>query len=535
MGCSADPPAVLQTDNVSWFQLLNATTADRVIPSVIEDSSSKQSTAQNVLAQHDSDWLNTAFTKVFCSMSAQLHVYGADSAANRSSSQKLFPPDQLYNPAITTAIKAVKDGLCGASTVLLATPSGKDPVLLTAEAPQSQALCEGLKGSQGQAVDVIVLSRGSFPTVPAQPPAIVYQAITGGACSYAHTTLNLSILCYVPNQLPVSDLLAAIVKPAISRQLDALQHKLVQSGKVQPWTAIQVQPPGWPHCVTLMYPLPAPSATQPHTSTGEEEALKATRQALHARLGLPPNRPLLRLNNAVDPCLVTGPPQVLPGGKTLRLQDVHVGLGPPSVSGGTLHMIDGSYDYHHYMQDKTDDAGWGCAYRSLQTIHSWFRCQHYTHAPVPSLKQIQQTLVDLGDKPQAFVGSRQWIGAIELGYVLDELLGATHKVITVSSGAEMSSKARDIAQHFDTQGTPIMIGGGVLAYTLLGIGHNDKTGECAFLILDPHYTGSEVLSRIHSGQWVAWKLPDGKAAAGGPLFVQNAFYNLLCPQRPDVV
>lgn len=48
------------------------------------------------------------------------------------------------------------------------------------------------------------------------------------------------------------------------------------------------------------------------------------------------------------------------------------------------------------MQDKTDDAGWGCAYRSLQTIHSWFRCQHYTHTPVPSLKDIQQTLVDIG-------------------------------------------------------------------------------------------------------------------------------------------
>lgn len=48
------------------------------------------------------------------------------------------------------------------------------------------------------------------------------------------------------------------------------------------------------------------------------------------------------------------------------------------------------------MQDKTDDAGWGCAYRSLQTIHSWFRCQHYTHTLVPSLKDIQQTLVDIG-------------------------------------------------------------------------------------------------------------------------------------------
>lgn len=75
-----------------------------------------------------------------------------------------------------------------------------------------------------------------------------------------------------------------------------------------------------------------------------------------------------------------------------------------------------------------------------------------------------------GDKPQAFVGSRQWIGAIELGYVLDQLLGATHKVITVSSGAEMSSKAREIAQHFDSQGTPIMVSWASLCCPVLLLG-----------------------------------------------------------------
>ena len=62
-----------------------------------------------------------------------------------------------------------------------------------------------------------------------------------------------------------------------------------------------------------------------------------------------------------------------------------------------------------------------------------------------------------GDKPQAFVGSRDWIGAIELGYVLDTKLGLTCKVMTVSSGAEMGSKARELAQHFDAQGTPVMV------------------------------------------------------------------------------
>ena len=48
-------------------------------------------------------------------------------------------------------------------------------------------------------------------------------------------------------------------------------------------------------------------------------------------------------------------------------------------------------------------------------------------------------------------------------------------------------------------GTPIMIGGGVLAYTLLGIDFEERSGRCAFLILDPHYTGAEDIKKIHAG------------------------------------
>jgi hypothetical protein len=45
-----------------------------------------------------------------------------------------------------------------------------------------------------------------------------------------------------------------------------------------------------------------------------------------------------------------------------------------------------------------------------------------------------------------------------------------------------------------------MIGGGVLAYTLLGVDFNDSTGECAFLILDPHYTGADDLKKVQAGE-----------------------------------
>ena len=62
-------------------------------------------------------------------------------------------------------------------------------------------------------------------------------------------------------------------------------------------------------------------------------------------------------------------------------------------------------------------------------------------------------------------------------------------MVTVNQGVDIPSKARELAQHFVSQGTPVMIGGGVLAYTLLGVAFNEDTGEAAFLILDPHYTG----------------------------------------------
>lgn len=47
-----------------------------------------------------------------------------------------------------------------------------------------------------------------------------------------------------------------------------------------------------------------------------------------------------------------------------------------------------------------------------------------------------------------------------------------------------------------------MMGGGVLAYTLLGIDYNARTGETAFLILDPHYTGADDLPRIRLGNFL---------------------------------
>jgi hypothetical protein len=56
----------------------------------------------------------------------------------------------------------------------------------------------------------------------------------------------------------------------------------------------------------------------------------------------------------------------------------------------------------------------------------------------------------------------------------------------------------------------------------------------------PHPTSAplrpgEDLKKIQQGTWVAWKMPGDSAAAGGPLYVDDTFYNFLLPQRPATV
>jgi hypothetical protein len=79
------------------------------------------------------------------------------------------------------------------------------------------------------------------------------------------------------------------------------------------------------------------------------------------------------------------------------------------------------------MQDSFNDNGWGCAYRSLQTLLSYFKCEGYATPSfeIPTHKgnylllrviflEIQTALVELEDKEKSIIGSSQWIGAFEV-------------------------------------------------------------------------------------------------------------------------
>ena len=255
------------------------------------------------------------------------------------------------------------------------------------------------------------------------------------------------------------------------------------------------------HFITVVYP----SAKLNKVVVTDDELID-DRKKVHEMFMIPPNKPLFKKTqhffNKPDGYHLINP---------------HVGL-KAGIKHGVCALVDGRYSYHHYMQDNFNDNGWGCAYRSLQTICSWFKLQGYTTTDVPNHIQIQEALVSIGDKPRNFIGSRQWIGSFEVGICLDKLLKVSSKILHVPCGAEMACKGRELIDHFREQGTPIMVGGGVLAHTILGVHFDESSGDIKFLILDPHFTGNEDLKTVQEKGWCGWKGPN--------FWDQTAHYNM---------
>ncbi|XP_067154083.1 ufm1-specific protease 2 isoform X3 [Apteryx mantelli] len=312
---------------------------------------------------------------------------------------------------------------------------------------------------------------------------------------YINMTLPVDVVVSVSPEETWGKVRNLLVK-AIHRQLTDMERCIM---KYRKGTSVVVPEqfhfmlPGKNRLVTISYP------------TGiSDDQLESYRKELHGLFNLPCDRPYFKRANAYH-----FPDEPYKDG---YLRNPHVHLNSPGTDSG---------------MDRIDDSGWGCAYRSLQMICSWFKHQGYMDASIPTHKEIQQALVDAGDKPAAFVGSRQWIGSIEVQLVLNQLFGITSKILFVSQGSELALQGRELANHFNTEGTPVMIGGGVLAHTILGVAWNEITGHIKYLILDPHYTGGEDLHVILEKGWCGWKGPE--------FWNKDAYYNLCLPQRPKTI
>lgn len=114
-----------------------------------------------------------------------------------------------------------------------------------------------------------------------------------------------------------------------------------------------------------------------------------------------------------------------------------------------------------------------------------------------------------------------------MSFYLDTALGIQSRIINVNSGTEIASLGPQLSQHFKVHGTPIMIGGGVLAHTIIGVDFNKYTDEIKFLILDPHFKGADDVHQVQNKGGCAWK--------GVDFWKKGAYYNLCLPQLPNFI
>ena len=108
-------------------------------------------------------------------------------------------------------------------------------------------------------------------------------------------------------------------------------------------------------------------------------------------------------------------PLVLAPYKPSHLLNLHINVDKPIANEYIVRScVKGNYEYFHYNHDGINDSGWGCAYRSLQSVFSWFllNTDLAKGKTIPSIKEIQTSLVKLGDKDKSLIGSADWIGAV---------------------------------------------------------------------------------------------------------------------------
>lgn len=101
----------------------------------------------------------------------------------------------------------------------------------------------------------------------------------------------------------------------------------------------------------------------------------------------------------------------------------------------------------------------------------------------PTITEIQEILVRIGDKNESFLNSRDWIGSAETCYVIDELFQVPCYLHHISSNEGLSSRRTEIVNYFKTQGGLIAMGGDQDASSKLIAGVNTDGDNFSLLIV----------------------------------------------------
>ena len=204
-----------------------------------------------------------------------------------------------------------------------------------------------------------------------------------------------------------------------------------------------------------------------------------------------------------------------------KLRDV-ASLLPTELSLRRAHLVSGRLRYCHYLCDGFDDSGWGCGFRSVQTILSWL-----DPAPPPSIAECQAVLAAV--QPAAYAGARGWIGVADAVVLLDHYQNAQTTVLELPNGQAMARHTPALAAHFEAGGGPAMIGGGgdVYSKTIVGVRLGVPSADPLddeLLVWDPHFVGADPATAAETGGAVAWRTVR-------ELLRGSSFYNVALPRR----
>ncbi|XP_075165757.1 putative Ufm1-specific protease 1 [Haematobia irritans] len=207
-------------------------------------------------------------------------------------------------------------------------------------------------------------------------------------------------------------------------------------------------------------------------------------------------------------------------------QNIVESIPPPVVENDSYETLltRGNFTYFHYGCDGFHDNGWGCAYRTLQSMISWILNKRKWNSSlnIPSLREIQEILVGIEDKPQRFIGSRDWIGALEVFYTVDTLYDVPCKILHVTKSDDLQKHIPHLLKYFRDYGGFVMMGGDMDAASKGIAGVHSNGNDSYLLIVDPHYSGvpASIDDLIKKG-YIRWQ--------NTKEFVDSSFYNLCLP------
>jgi hypothetical protein len=155
------------------------------------------------------------------------------------------------------------------------------------------------------------------------------------------------------------------------------------------------------------------------------------------------------------------------------IRDVHYHV--PSGHPKDAIIVRDGYHYYHYNVDGYEDAGWGCAYRVIQTMISWFLD---VIGDIPRIEEMQRILKRIDFAHATIeIGSKQWIGCIEASEILGEVSDGriSCRILHAQNLDDLESIIfNEIRNHLVDVGSPVMIGAGNYAFTIIGVSSETK-------------------------------------------------------------